>query len=107
MALARQYLLTTGIQASVPLHDHFFPWLLREPSLLAAAYFAPFCAELPVLLRPSHRPMRRHATMVTLYARILLAHQASYFFATSVVALWAASLLMRLAVRPLHGPQRA
>ena len=107
MALARQYLLTTGIQASVPLHDHFFPWALREPSLLAAAYFAPFCTELPVLFRPSQRRMRRHSIMVTLCAGILLIHQASYFFATWVVVFWAGLFLMWMAGSALDEPQRA
>jgi len=107
LALARRYLVATVIQASVPLQDHFFPWVLREPSLLAAAYFAPFCTELPVLLRPSRRRMRRHAAMVTLSAGILLVHQASYFFATWVIVFWAGLFLVWMAGSGLDEPELA
>ena len=102
-----QYLLIIVIQAHVPLRDHFFPWVLREPSLLAGAYFAPLCTELPVLLRPSDRRMHRHAIMVTLCAAILLVHQASYFFATWVVVFWAGLFLMWMAGSALDAPRRA
>jgi len=53
LLLIKQYCLIIAVAAAVPLHDHFFPALLRQPALLAAAFFAPLWTELQVLLRPT------------------------------------------------------
>jgi len=97
LLLVRQYLLITVVAATVPLQDHFFPPLLRQPVLLAAAFFAPLWTEVLVLLRPTDRRMKHHAVAVTLSAGVLLVHQASYFFATWVVIFWAGLFLVWMA----------
>lgn len=104
---ARQYLLAAASVAVVPVQDHFFPWVLRQPLLLATAFLAPLATEAAVLLRPTPRRMRRHAVWVTLSAAILLLHQASYFFATWVVIFWAGLLLVWLAYRGLADEESA
>jgi hypothetical protein len=96
---ARQYLLAAATVAAVPVQDHFFPWVLRQPLVLATAFLAPLATELAVLLRPTAGRMRRHAVWVTVSAAILLLHQASYFFATWVVVFWAGLLLVWMAYR--------
>src|SRR5438445_606616 len=112
--LIRQYCLIIAVAAAVPLHDHFFPALLRQPALLAAAFFAPLWTEVQVLLRPMAGRMKRHAVAVTLSAGVLLVHQASYFFATWIVVFWAglfigtalAARILAAAARPVIAVRR-
>ncbi len=105
--LVRQYGLIIAVAAAVPLRDHFFPSLLRQPALLAAAFLAPLATEIPVLLRPTAGRMKRHAAGVTLSAAVLLVHQASYFFATWIVVFWAGLFLAWLAWSGVPDPESA
>ncbi len=91
------YGLIVVVAASVPLHDHFFPALLRQPSLVAIAFIAPLATEVLVLLRPTVERMQRHAVVVTIAAAVLLVHQATYCSATWVVMFWAGLFLAWLA----------
>ena len=107
LALIPRFLTAIAVQAAIPLHDHFFPWVLRRPIVLAAAFFAPLATELLVLRRPTPRRMRVSATAVTLGAAALLIHQASYFYATWVVVFWAGALLGWMAWSGTADPERA
>ncbi len=105
--LIRQYILIAAVAAAVPLHDHFFPAILRHPAVLAGAFFAPLWFEVLVLLRPTIRRAKCHAVAVTLSAAVLLVHQASYFFATWVVIFWAGLFLVWLAWKGEADPDGA
>jgi hypothetical protein len=107
LALIRRFLTAIAVQSAVPVHDHFFPWILREPIVLATAFFVPLATELLVLRRPTPRRMRISALTVTLGAAALLVHQASYFYATWVVVFWAGTLLVWMAWNGAADPERA
>src|SRR5438093_5658837 len=64
LALIRRFVTAIAVQSAVPMHDHFFPWILREPIVLATAFFVPLATELLVLRRPTPRRMRISAVTV-------------------------------------------
>jgi len=95
--LAVQYLHIAAIQTIAPVHDHFFPAVLRHPTLLLVAFFVPMISEVVVLSHPTPAGMKRAAAIETLGAAILLLHQATYFYATWVIVFWAGLFLVWLA----------
>jgi hypothetical protein len=95
--LAVPYIRIAAIQTVAPVRDHFFPPVLRHPTLLLIAFFMPMIAEIIVLSRPARADMKRAAAIETLGAAILLLHQATYFYATWVIVFWAGLFLVWLA----------
>jgi hypothetical protein len=95
--LALPYLNIAAVQTIAPVHDHFFPAVLRHPTLLLVAFFVPMIGEIVVLSHPTRAGMKRAAVLETLGAAVLLLHQATYFYATWVIVLWAGLFLVWLA----------
>jgi hypothetical protein len=95
--LAVPYLHIAAIQTIAPVHDHFFPAVLRHPRLLLVAFFVPMISEIIVLSYPTPAGMKRAAAIETLGAAVLLLHQATYFYATWVIVFWAGLFLVWLA----------
>ena len=107
IGLATSYIRVASLQLIAPVHDHFFPDLLRHPATLLAAFFAPLITEAMVLSYPTGRDMKRAAAVETLSAAILLLHQATYFYATWVVVFWAGVFMVWIAWSAAGNPERA
>jgi hypothetical protein len=95
--LAVSYVRIAALQVIAPVHDHFFPALLRHPTLLLVAFFVPMISEVVVLSHQTRAGMKRAAAIETLGAAVLLLHQATYFTATWVVVFWAGLFLVWIA----------
>src|SRR6187397_2373412 len=89
IGLAASYIRIASLQLIAPVHDHFFPDLLRHPATLLAAFFGPLITEALVVSYPTRRDMKRAAAVETVGAAVLLLHQAAYFYATWVIVFWA------------------
>jgi len=107
IGLATSYIRAASLQVIAPVHDHFFPDLLRHPATLLAAFFAPLVTEAMVLSYPTRRDMKRAAAVETLSAAILLLHQATYFYATWVIVFWAGVFMVWMAWSAAGNPERA
>ena len=107
IGLASSYIRMASLQVIAPVHDHFFPDLLRHPVTLLAAFFTPLITEVMVLSYPTARDMKRAAAVETLGAAILLLHQATYFYATWVVVFWAGVFMTWIAWSAVADPERA
>ena len=107
IGLATSYIRIASLQLIAPVHDHFFPDLLRHPATLLAAFIGPIVTEAMVLSYPTRRDMKRAAVLETLGAAVLLVHQATYFFATWVIVFWAGVFMVWMAWSAAASTNRA
>jgi len=107
LLLTPSYARAAALQLMGPVHDHFFPELLRHPALLLIGFFVPLAGELMVLLHPTPRDMKRTAVLEVGGAALLLLHQASYFYATWVVGFWVGLFMVWLAWSAVGHDSRA
>jgi hypothetical protein len=95
--LAVSYIRIAALQVIAPVHDHFFPALLRHPTLVLVAFLGPMLTEVLVLDRPTAGMMKRAAGVEVAGAAVLLLHQATYFYATWVIVFWASLFMVWMA----------
>jgi hypothetical protein len=97
LLLLTRHVQFAALQVAVPVDDSFFPPMLTAPLPLLVASLAPLFSGLVALPLPRRSFCRVHAATETLSAGVLLVHQATYYFATWVVAFWAGCFLVWLA----------
>ncbi|MEP7306002.1 MAG: hypothetical protein ABJA98_10840 [Acidobacteriota bacterium] len=105
--LAVSYFRIAALQVIAPVHDHFFPPLLRHPALVIVAFFGPMLMEVLALDRPTGGQMKRAAMVEVAGAAVLLLHQASYFYATWVIVFWAGLFMVWMAWSGAADEERA
>ncbi len=73
---------------SLPLHDEFFPGLMRSTGVLATAFVIPIALGIAVFFSASRRLLWVQSIATTICVFVLCTHQGTYNDATFVTCFW-------------------